>query len=82
MKFLVSRASQGAVSKGPPCQGAVRGPEARAWPGEYQWVVEVDTLEGLIAFLEANGGALGLFSPEEGEDHPVLQIFDEDEGGE
>src|SRR3954452_5685512 len=67
MKFLVSRASQGAVSKGPPCQGAVRGPEASAWPGEYQWFIELSTLEDLLAFLDGNGRALGLFAPEEGE---------------
>ena len=79
MKFLVSRASEGAVSKRPPCEGAVRGPESAAWPGEYQWTVELGTLEELMTFLDANGGALGLFAPEEGEDHPVIEIFDEDE---
>src|SRR5262249_14097403 len=79
MKFLVSRASQGAVSQGPPCAGAVRGPESRAWPGEYQWLVELDTLEDLMAFLARNGGGLGLFAPEEGEEHPTLEIFDEDQ---
>lgn len=79
MKFLITRASQGAVSSKPPCKGAVRGPESAAWPGEYQWLVELGTLEELTAFLQANGGALGLFTPEEGEDHPVLEIFDEDE---
>ena len=79
MKFHVSRSSQGAVSKGPPCAGAVRGPEASAWPGEHQWFVEFGSLEELVAFLEKNGGALGLFSPEDGEEHPVLEIFDEDE---
>jgi len=81
MTFLVSRASQGAVSATPPCQRAVRGPESAAWPGEYQWLVEVNTLEELLAFLHDNGGGLGLFAPEEGEDHPVLEIFDEDEAG-
>jgi hypothetical protein len=79
MKFLITRASQGAVSKGPPCKGAMRGPEATAWPGEYQWFVELATLEDLVAFLDQTGGALGLFSPEEDEDYPVIEIFDEDE---
>jgi hypothetical protein len=79
MKFLVTRSSQGAVSKGPPWKGAVRGPEAPAWPGEYPWYVEIDSLEKLIAFLGENGGGLGLFSPEEGEDHPVIEIFDDEE---
>jgi hypothetical protein len=79
MKFLVSRTSQGEVSKQPPCPGAVRGPEAPAWPGEYQWFVELDSLDGLVAFLEANGGAVGLFTPEDGEDYPVLEIFDDDQ---
>jgi hypothetical protein len=79
MKFLVSRASQGDASKRPPCQGAIRGPEATAWPGEYQWYIELDTLDGLLAFLEQTGGALGLFAPEEGEPFPVIEIFDEDE---
>ncbi len=82
MKFLVNRASQGAVSKRPPCKGAVRGLEASAWPGEYQWLIELGSLEELVAFLEANGGALGLYVPEEGEDHPVLEILDEDENDE
>jgi hypothetical protein len=75
----VNRASQGPVSKRPPCKGAVRGPEAPAWPGEYQWLIELGSLEELVAFLEASGGALGLYVPEEGEDHPVLEILDENE---
>jgi len=73
------RAAEGAVSTRPPCKGAIRGPEAPAWPGEYQWFVELNSLEELLAFLHANGGALGLFTPEEGEDYPVLEILDEDE---
>jgi hypothetical protein len=79
MKFLVSRASEGAVSKHPPCKGAVRGEESAAWPGEYQWFIEVETLEKLVALLAQVGGGLGLFSPEEGEDYPVIEIFDDDE---
>jgi hypothetical protein len=79
MKFVVSRVSQGAVSKQPPCPGAIKGPEAVAWPGEHQWFVEVGTLEELMAFLEKNGGALGLFLAEEDEEHPAIEIFDEDE---
>ena len=79
MKFQVSRASEGAVSKHPPCKGAVRGPESAAWPGEYQWFLEVESLERLVALLDELGGGLGLFSPEEGEDHPIIEIFDEDE---
>jgi hypothetical protein len=79
MRFLVTRSSEGAVSKKPPCKGAVRGPEAKAWPGEYQWFIELGTLEELVAFLNANGGGLGVFAPEEGEEHPTLEIFDEDE---
>ena len=79
MKFQVTRSSQGAVSKSPPCAGAVRGPEASAWPGEYPWFLELGSLEELVAFLEKTGGGLGLFTPEDGEEHPVLEIFDEDE---
>jgi hypothetical protein len=79
MRFLVYRTSQGAVSKDPPCKGAVRGPEAPAWPGEYPWFLEVNTLEELMGFLNAVGGGLGVFAPEEDEEHPVLEIFDEDE---
>jgi hypothetical protein len=79
MRFQINRSSQGSVSKGPPCAGAVRGPEASAWPGEYQWFIELGSLEELVALLEKTGGALGLFTPEDGEEHPVLEIFDEDE---
>jgi hypothetical protein len=79
MKFLVTRSSEGAVSKKPPCKGAVRGSEAAAWPGEFEWFVELATLEELVAFLHANGGGVGLFAPEEGEEHPALEIFDDDE---
>jgi hypothetical protein len=79
MKYLVCRASEGAVSKKPPCIRAMRGPEAKAWPGEYQWFVELDNLQNLMAFLEETGGGLGLFSPEEGEEYPLIQIFDDDE---
>ena len=77
MKFRVCRASEGAVSKKPPCRGAVRGPEAKAWPGEYEWFVELNSLEDLVAFLHANGGALGLFAPEEGEEYPAIEIYDD-----
>jgi hypothetical protein len=79
MRFHIHRSSQGAVSKGPPCAGAIRGPEASAWPGEYQWFVELGNLEELATFLGKNGGALGLFTPEDGEEHPVLEIFDADD---
>jgi hypothetical protein len=79
MKFLVSRSSVGSVSAEPPCKGAVRGLEASAWPGEYQWHLELNSLDELAAFLGDNGGALGLFSPEEDEEHPMIEIFDEDQ---
>jgi hypothetical protein len=79
MKFLVHRSSQGAVSKMRPCKGAVRGPESPVWPGEFEWYVELDSLEDLTALLRANGGAFGLFAPEEDEEFPVLEIYDEDE---
>lgn len=82
MKFQVSRASLGAVSQDAPCRGAVRGPDSRAWPGEYQWFVELNTLEDLMALLRETGGGLGVFSPEEDEVYPVIEIFDEDEEGE
>jgi hypothetical protein len=79
MKFYVSRASQGAVSKNPPCIAAVRGPEAEVWPGEYQWFVELKSLEELTAFLEQTGGALGLFAPGDGDEYASIEIFDDDE---
>jgi hypothetical protein len=79
MKFLVGRTSQGAVSREPPCKGAIRGPEAEGWPGEYSWFVELNSLEELVRFLNDNGGGLGLWAPEEGEEHPALEIFDEDQ---
>lgn len=79
MKFLVSRESRGPVSKQSPCQGAVRGPESPAWPGEYEWSVEIGSLDELLGFLGRNGGALGLFEPEDGEAHPVIEIFDDGE---
>jgi hypothetical protein len=83
MKFFVYRASEGSVSKAPPCKGAVRGPEADAWPGEYLWFIELANLEELLRFLEANGGGVGVFSAEEvGEDHPAIEIFDDDESDE
>jgi hypothetical protein len=82
MKFLINRASEGAIAADPPCKRAVRGPESAAWPGEYQWFIELASLEELVTFLAENGGALGLFTPEEGEDYPVIEIFDEDEAEE
>jgi hypothetical protein len=81
MRFQVCRASQGAVSKSRPCRGAVRGPEAKAWPGEFAWFVELATLDELAAFLDENGGALGLFAPEGGEPEPVIEIFDDEADG-
>jgi len=79
MKFHVCRSSEGAVSKRPPCKGAVRGPEAPAWPGEHEWLIEVSTLEELMALLVKVGGAVALFAPEGGEEHPVIEILDENE---
>lgn len=79
MRFLITRASQGAVSGKPPCRGAVQGPEAAAWPGEYQWFVDIDRLDQLMTFLNDQGGALGLFTPEEGESYPSIEIFDDTE---
>jgi hypothetical protein len=79
MRFQISRASQGAVSTQPPCLGAVRGPESGAWPGEYEWFVDVGSLDALVRLVTDVGGGVGLFAPEEGEEHPVLQIFDDDE---
>jgi hypothetical protein len=80
MKFLVSRSSEGTVSKDPPCEGAVRGHESAAWPGEYEWFVELNSLEELVQFLERTGGGLGLWAPEEGTQFPELEIFEEVEG--
>jgi hypothetical protein len=79
MKFLVSRTSQGAVSKKPPCNGAVRGSESKAWPGEYPWFIELNALEHLVTLLDDNGGGLGLFAPEGDEDYPMIEIFDDDQ---
>jgi hypothetical protein len=78
MRFMVYRTSQGSVAREAPCPGAVRGAEAPAWPGEYQWFVELAALDDLVAFLQANGGGLGLFAPEEGEECLVIEIFDDD----
>jgi hypothetical protein len=82
MKFQICRASQGPVSKDRPCPGVVRGPEAVGWPGEHAWFIEVDSLDALVALLQSTGGALGLFAPEGDEEHPVIEIFDEDDGDE
>ena len=77
MRFMVSKDSQGAISRETPCPGAVRGPEAEAWPGEYTWFLELNSLDELIALLNEQGGALGLFAPEEGEAYPAIEIFDD-----
>jgi hypothetical protein len=82
MRFLVTRSSQGAVSKRPPCVEAIRGTESPAWSGQYQWFVEMNTLDDLVAILNRTGGALGLFAPDEGEAHPVLEIYDDTDEGE
>jgi hypothetical protein len=79
MKFVVCRSSLGVVSKQPPCPGAVRGPEASAWPGEFSWFIELATIEDLVKFLEAQGGVLGLYAPDEGEQHAEIEIFDDEE---
>jgi len=79
MKFSVTRSSKGAVSKRPPIKGAIRGPESSAWPGEFEWHVELNTLEELLTFLKKAGGGIGLFVPEQGENFPVIEIFDDDE---
>lgn len=79
MRFLVSRTSQGTVSKKPPCIGAIRGPESKVWPGEYPWFIELDALEDLVTFLGDHGGGLGLFAPEGDEEYPMIEIFDDDQ---
>jgi hypothetical protein len=58
----------------------VRGPEAPAFPGDYAWFIDLESLEDLTRFLDENGGALGLFMPEEGEEHPAIEIIDEEPG--
>ncbi len=80
MRFLITRESEGEVSAKSPCPGAIRGSEATAWPGEYEWFIEVGSLEELMALLERTGGALALFAPEEGASAPVIEILDEDMG--
>ena len=47
--------------------------EIHVLPEEY-----AATLEELVALLNQSGGALGVFAPEEGEEHPAIEIFDED----
>jgi hypothetical protein len=79
MRFQITRASLGAVSKDAPVRGAIRGPESSAWPGEYSWFLDMNTLDELLAFLGDSGGALGMFSPEPDEECPVIEVFDEDE---
>jgi hypothetical protein len=79
MNFSVTRSSEGAVSKRPPIKGAIRGPESSVWPGEFEWYVELNTLEELLAFLKKTGGGIGLFVPEQGEEFPVIEIFDDDQ---
>jgi hypothetical protein len=79
MKFQITRTSKGAVSKRPMCKGAIRGAESPGWPGEYEWFVELNGLDELVKFLHATGGGLGLWAPEAEEEHPVIEIFDEDE---
>lgn len=81
MKFSVIRSSEGAVSKGPPIRGAIRGRESSAWPGEFEWHVEVNTLEELLALLQKSACGIGLFAPEQGEEFPVIEIFDDSEEG-
>jgi hypothetical protein len=78
MKFLVNRSSTGSVSKDPPCPAAQRAEESPAFPGEYSWYLELETLDDLLAFLEENHG-LGLFVAEGEEEYPTIEIFDEDE---
>jgi hypothetical protein len=81
MKFAVTRSSEGAVSKRPPIQGAIRGRESSVWPGEFEWYVEVNTLEELLALHQMTGGGIGLFAPEQGEELLVIEIFDDSEEG-
>ncbi len=77
MRFQITRSSEGAVCRKAPCVQAIRGPESAAFPGQYQWFVELSDLAELLALLRETGGGLGLFSPEEGEPHPVIEIFDD-----
>jgi hypothetical protein len=81
MKFSVTRSSEGAVSKAPPVPGAIRGRESSAWPGEFEWHIEVNTLEELLALLRKTACGIGLFVPEQGEEFPVIEIFDDSEEG-
>ncbi len=78
MRFQISRSSEGSVSKTPPVAGAVCGPEAPAFPGEYVWFVEVNSLDELVHLLDEHGG-LVLWSAEEGEGLPVIEIPDDED---
>jgi hypothetical protein len=78
MRFQVTRSSEGNVSRTPPCPEAVRGPEAAAFPGEYLWFVELNSIEDLVRLLDTHGG-LVLWSAEQGEGFPVVEILDEED---
>ena len=78
MRFQVTRTSQGAISKTPPCRGAIRGPESPAWPGEFVWYLDLKVLEELVQFLNDHEGGLALYTPEPDEDCPVIEILDEE----
>ena len=72
----VNRPAWGPLSL-PPVPGAIRGPEAPAFPGEYVWFIELNGLDDLIRLLDEHGG-LVLWSAAEGEGQPVIEIPDED----
>jgi len=76
MRFQVMHSAEGSVSKEPPVPGAVRGPEAPAFPGEFLWYLELESLDDLIRLLDQHGGLM-LWSADEGEGHPVVEIPDE-----
>jgi hypothetical protein len=61
-----------------PCPGAVRGPEAEAFPGEYTWFIDLETLDDLVGLLD-NYGGLVLWSADQGEGLPVIEIDDEED---
>jgi len=78
MRFQVIRSSEGSVSATPPVPGAVRGPEAPAFPGEYVWFLDVADLDALVRLLDEHGGFV-LWSADEGEGHPVIEIPDDED---
>lgn len=74
MRFYISKASSLGRDEEPPCKGARLASDSD--PKDPTWVIEVEDLDALLGFMDAEGGKIVLSSKFK-HAHPWLTIYDD-----